>query len=141
MKNLCSGTQCGGFQFFLILDLWGISFHAVVIFSLGKNLLFKSVVGHCVQILLFSMIFRQFSLATVYSLQFISNKSASQKNFHTKSIIMEICFASRIKKTNVVSWSIDPRFAIFCSFLKDKQHFSKSWWFVKLHITYIFLLY
>ena len=31
-----------------ILDLWGISFHAVVVFGLGKNLLFKSVLGHCV---------------------------------------------------------------------------------------------
>ena len=47
MKNLCSGTQCGGFQFLLILDLWGISFHAVIVFGLGKNLLFKSVLGHC----------------------------------------------------------------------------------------------
>ena len=32
----------------LILDLWGISFHALVGFGLGKNLLFKSVLGHCV---------------------------------------------------------------------------------------------
>ena len=39
----------GGFQFLLILDLWGISFYAVVVFGLGKNLLFKSVLGHCVQ--------------------------------------------------------------------------------------------
>ena len=31
----------------LILDLWGISFHAVVVFGLGKNLLFKSFLGHC----------------------------------------------------------------------------------------------
>ena len=31
----------------LILDLWGISFHAVVVFDLGKDLLFKSVLGHC----------------------------------------------------------------------------------------------
>ena len=31
----------------LILDLWGISFHAVIVFGLGKNLLFKSVLGHC----------------------------------------------------------------------------------------------
>ena len=30
----------------LVLDLWGISFHAVVVFSLGKDLLFKSVLGH-----------------------------------------------------------------------------------------------
>ena len=36
-----------GFQFLLILDIWGISFHAVVVFGLGKNLLFKSVLGHC----------------------------------------------------------------------------------------------
>ena len=32
----------------LILDLWGISFHAVVVFGLGKNLLFKSILGRCV---------------------------------------------------------------------------------------------
>ena len=31
----------------LILDLWGISFHAVVIFGLGKNLLFKYILGRC----------------------------------------------------------------------------------------------
>ena len=29
--------------------LWGISFHAVAVFGLGKNLLFKSVLGHCAQ--------------------------------------------------------------------------------------------
>ena len=43
MKILCSGTQYGGFQFLLILDLRGISFHAVVVFGLGKNLLFKYI--------------------------------------------------------------------------------------------------
>ena len=42
------GTHHVGFQFLLILDLWGISFHAVIIFGLGKNLLFKSGLGHCV---------------------------------------------------------------------------------------------
>ena len=31
----------------LILDLWGISFHAVVVFGLDKNLLFKSILGRC----------------------------------------------------------------------------------------------
>ena len=31
----------------LILDIWGISFHAVVVFGLGKNLLFKSMLGRC----------------------------------------------------------------------------------------------
>ena len=33
----------------LILDLWGISFHAVVVFGMGKNFLFKSALGHCVE--------------------------------------------------------------------------------------------
>ena len=47
LENLYSGTHRGGFQFLLILDLWGISFHAVVVFGLGKNLLFKSVLGRC----------------------------------------------------------------------------------------------
>ena len=37
----------GGFQFLLILDLCGMRFHAVVVFDLGKNLFFKSVLGHC----------------------------------------------------------------------------------------------
>ena len=36
-----------GFQFLLILDLWGISFPAVIVFGLDKNLLFQSVLGHC----------------------------------------------------------------------------------------------
>ena len=47
MKNLCSGSQFGGFQFLMILDLWGISFHALVVFGLGKNFLLKSALGHC----------------------------------------------------------------------------------------------
>ena len=32
----------------LILDLWGIGFHAVIVFGLGRNLLLKSVLGHYV---------------------------------------------------------------------------------------------
>ena len=31
----------------LILDLLGLSFHAVIVFGLGKNLLLKSVLGRC----------------------------------------------------------------------------------------------
>ena len=30
-----------------ILDVWGISFHAVVVFGLGKELLFKYVLERC----------------------------------------------------------------------------------------------
>ena len=47
LKNLCSGTHHGGFQLLLILDPWGISFHAVVVYGLGKNLLVKSVLRRC----------------------------------------------------------------------------------------------
>ena len=36
-----------GFQFLLNLDLWGISFHAAVVFGLGKDFLFKYALGHC----------------------------------------------------------------------------------------------
>ena len=38
----------------LILDLWGISFHAVVVFGLGKDILLKSVLGHCDKFELYS---------------------------------------------------------------------------------------
>ena len=31
----------------LILNVWGITFHAVVVFVLGKDILFKSVLGRC----------------------------------------------------------------------------------------------
>ena len=31
----------------LILGLWGLSFHAVVVFGLDKNLLVKPILGRC----------------------------------------------------------------------------------------------
>ena len=31
-----------------LLGLWGIRFHTVVVFGLGKDLLFKFVLGRCV---------------------------------------------------------------------------------------------
>ena len=43
------GPNAWGFQFLLILDLLGIGFHAVVVFGLGKNLLFKYMLGRCGQ--------------------------------------------------------------------------------------------
>jgi hypothetical protein len=40
-----------GSQFLLILDPWGVSFHAAVVFGLGKDFLFKSMsLGHCDQL-------------------------------------------------------------------------------------------
>ena len=41
------GPNVGDFKFLLILDLWGISFHAVVVIGLVKDLLFKSGKGDC----------------------------------------------------------------------------------------------
>ena len=46
-ENFVIGSQCGGFQFMLILDLWGISFHPAVVVGLGNDILFNSSVGHC----------------------------------------------------------------------------------------------
>ena len=33
----------------ILAYLWGISFHAAIVFALGKNLLFESVLAHCVE--------------------------------------------------------------------------------------------
>ena len=43
--------QCGGFQFLLILDLWGVSFHAAVVVALVEDFLFKSTLGHCAKMI------------------------------------------------------------------------------------------
>ena len=32
----------------VILDLWGISFHPAVVVGLGNDLLFNSILAHCV---------------------------------------------------------------------------------------------
>ena len=39
--------KVGFLKFLLIIDLWGISFHAVIVFGQGKNLLFKYILGCC----------------------------------------------------------------------------------------------
>ena len=44
-ENFVIGSQCGGFQFMLILDLWGISFYPAVVVGLGNDLLFNSYLG------------------------------------------------------------------------------------------------
>ena len=49
-ENFVIESQRGGFQFMLILDVWGISFHSAVVVGLGNDFLFNSSVGHCVVI-------------------------------------------------------------------------------------------
>ena len=46
LRVICLGKN-------VLLYLWGISFHAVVVFGLDKNFLSKSVLGHCVQCTLY----------------------------------------------------------------------------------------
>ena len=45
---LCYGPEQVGFQTRVILDLWGMVFHAMVAFGLGLDLLFKSIWACCV---------------------------------------------------------------------------------------------
>ena len=42
--TLLKSSQCGGFLILLIWNLLGIGFHAVVVFGLGKDFLFKSII-------------------------------------------------------------------------------------------------
>ena len=48
-KKFVSGTHHGGFQCIMILTPSGVTFHPVVVITLGKNLLFKSVLAHSEQ--------------------------------------------------------------------------------------------
>jgi hypothetical protein len=43
-----SGTHRGRFQLIVILTPQGVPFHPALVIGLGKNLLFKSVLAHCV---------------------------------------------------------------------------------------------
>ena len=64
----------------LILDLWGISFHAVVVFGLGKNLLFKSILGLCeLYITIHSKTTNQLLLKTHISLEKLLKQTTPQK--------------------------------------------------------------
>ena len=47
MEFLCYGTQQLGFQGRVILDLWGMVFHAMVAFGLELDFLFKSIWACC----------------------------------------------------------------------------------------------
>ena len=47
MEFLCYGPEQVGFQTRVILDLWGMVFHAMVAFGLGLDLLFKSIWACC----------------------------------------------------------------------------------------------
>ena len=80
IKNLCSGTH--RFQFLLILDLWGVSFHAAVlevVFGLGKDFLFKFTLGHCVLLITYSLE-QKSNLETKNNLFFSTKMSRFFKN-------------------------------------------------------------
>ena len=48
LKILCYGPEVVGFQTKVILDLWGMTFHAVVIIALVLALLLESISAYCV---------------------------------------------------------------------------------------------
>ena len=82
----------------LILDLWGISFHAVVVFGLGKNLLFRSVLGLCALVLILIVWFFYFQSTNMKSLT--PDKALSGEcgfmaaNLYAKSIFGEDALAN-----------------------------------------------
>ena len=77
-KYFIIGSQHGGFQFMLILDLWGISFHPVVAIGLGNKLLFNFMLGHCGKSLALAVTYTggppltQFSLPRIPLTQFFA---------------------------------------------------------------------
>ena len=47
LKILCYGTYVVGFQTRVILDLWGMTFHAMVVIALILALLLESISAYC----------------------------------------------------------------------------------------------
>ena len=47
LKILCYGPEVVGFQTKVILDLWGMTFHAAVIIALVLALLLESISAYC----------------------------------------------------------------------------------------------
>ena len=70
----------------LILDICGISFHAVIVFGLGKNLLFKSVLGHC------GVIVKSNHISP--TLRMKKSQLFFGQNLENPTIVAGICYAS-----------------------------------------------
>ena len=99
MKNLCS-TQYGGFQFLLILDLWDISFHPVVVFGLGKDFLFKSILGLCVYVPMH-----------ICKVRLLWIRFCNRKTVANIQLVMELhrfCTATQLKVTRTLGWPTSP---------------------------------
>ena len=47
LKILCYGPEVVGFQTGVILDLWGMTFHAAVVIALVLALLLESISAYC----------------------------------------------------------------------------------------------
>ena len=76
----------------LILDLWGISFHAAIVFALGKNLLFKSVLGHCVLLCIGTIEFEK--VFSIYGSEMTSIADTLESNRNSGRIPL-LCFSVR----------------------------------------------
>ena len=62
----------------VILDQWGISFHPVVVVGLGNDLLFNSILAHCVVLCLPG---HSFSLHLILPLGFQDNFPPASKKW------------------------------------------------------------
>ena len=51
LKILCYGTYVVGFETMVIMDLWGMTFDAVVVIALFLLLLLESISSYCAVIL------------------------------------------------------------------------------------------
>ena len=89
----------------LILAPRGISFHAVVVFGLGKNLLFKSILGRCE-----GQVDKRKKVLPRVQTMLLCKRNAIQKSFFPKSC----SFSQKVKKNPrktllILEWS-------FCHF-------------------------
>ena len=82
------------------INLWGISIHAVVVFALGKNLLFNSVLGHCalsIQLWMFNSWFSNsnfLSTQTQHQLYLFSCGKGEDERFKASSFSSKVNGAS-----------------------------------------------
>ena len=84
----------------LILDLWDISFHAVVVFGLGKNLLFKSILGRC-------------DLVTVFPLSHLAEANFLESLDHEHTNCINLWSPTRDSNENGIPWDCTCRRTIF----------------------------
>ena len=114
----------------VILDLWGINFHPAVVVGLGNDLLFNSILAHCVIRMDFFFFFlRKFSQLQVFS-------PTNEKKVQTP------CFFTYINGNNVPtqryfnSTLFRDQSSHFLHFLFNDLAANSTYWKGKLWLSY-----